>query len=439
MPAKNRRLTKQAVPSLHLPQSKTQGKIVNKNLKKARAKRCLIRESKKNCEQNLMRSSQDETQESTASNNFEQETVVNVDRPSPKLVDSSAISSASDQLIILEQNPSDSSFSPVIDSSFSVSNCSVQTCDKEIQVPAVGVYRPGCIFQNIDSDKHLSTATGIESFKLLDAIVEMASVLAKPASSRTTLSLRDRIILTYMKLKQNLSYRFLEVLVSSISEHQIKRIFFETVQLLSACLRVWVSWPGKEEISRNLPKCFENFEDCVVVLDCTEVYAQHPSSLPNQVITYSHYKGDTTIKVMTGVSPAGHIIFVSSAYGGRVSDKVIFEQSDLVNLLEPGDAIMVDRGFLIDSVCQLNKWKLIRPPFLGQNKQFSKEESTYTAKVAAARVHIERSNQRLKVFKILGDTLPNCLLPVFEDIFTVICATVNLSAPILKSDKFMTD
>lgn len=67
---------------------------------------------------------------------------------------------------------------------------------------------------------------------------------------------------------------------------------------------------------------------------------------------------------MTGVSPSGNIVYVSPMYGRRVSDKAIFEQSDLVKFLQAGDGIMVDRGFLIDEICELNRWKLIRPLFL---------------------------------------------------------------------------
>lgn len=93
---------------------------------------------------------------------------------------------------------------------------------------------------------------------------------------------------------------------------------------------------------------------------------------------------------------------------------------------------MVDRGFLIDNLCDMNRWKLIRPPFFKEKKQFSPEDALLTARIAASRVHVERSNQRLKVFKILGDTMPSCLLPIVGDIFLVIRATVNLSAPIIK-------
>ena len=47
---------------------------------------------------------------------------------------------------------------------------------------------------------------------------------------------------------------------------------------------------------------------------------------------------------MTGVTPAGNISFVSKSFGGRASDKQIFDQSSIVKLLEPGDDVLVDRG-----------------------------------------------------------------------------------------------
>lgn len=117
-----------------------------------------------------------------------------------------------------------------------------------------------------------------------------------------------------------------------------------------------------------MPKCFAGFEDVVVVLDCTEIFIQHPSSLNTQMITYSNYKGANTWKIMTGVSPAGDIMYLSRAYGGRVSDKAIFEQIDINDYIHPGDSRMVDRGILIDELCSLNHWKLIRPPFSRDKK-----------------------------------------------------------------------
>lgn len=59
------------------------------------------------------------------------------------------------------------------------------------------------------------------------------------------------------------------------------------------------------------------------------------------------------------------------------------------------------------------------------------------SRIAKVRVHIERSNQRIKTFNILGSLLHAQLVPVLEDIFKVICATVNMCSPILKDNKFM--
>lgn len=98
---------------------------------------------------------------------------------------------------------------------------------------------------------------------------------------------------------------------------------------------------------------------------------------------------------------------------------------------------MVDKGFTIDNECLANNWKCYRLPFLKEKRQFSKLEAILTSKIAKARVHVERSNQRIKNFKIMGETMPSNLIPVVEDIFLVICATVNFSSPILKDDKFI--
>lgn len=64
---------------------------------------------------------------------------------------------------------------------------------------------------------------------------------------------------------------------------------------------------------------------------------------------------------MTGVTPGGNISYIRKVYGGRASGKAIFQQSGIINLLDFGDAVMIDRGFLIDKICQLHGIKCIRP------------------------------------------------------------------------------
>lgn len=290
--------------------------------------------------------------------------------------------------------------------------------------------------QFLKSDSELSTFTGIESFNIFNTIVDLVK-LVKPEDSKAKLSVQDKVLMTYVKLKQNMSYASLSIMFNCCTAKQCQRIFTDMIHILSKCLIVAIPWPSEEEISRNLPQCFEDFKDVRVVLDCTEIFLQKSKNLCCQLNTYSHYKSTYTCKFLTGVTPAGNISFISKPYGGRASDKAIFEQSNLKNLLQPGNAVMVDRGFLIDDMCQINGWKCIRPPFLKNKKQFTKSEAILTSKIACARVHIERSNQRIKAFQIVGSRLSVNLVPLLEEIFTVICATVNLNSPILKDGTFI--
>ena len=41
----------------------------------------------------------------------------------------------------------------------------------------------------------------------------------------------------------------------------------------------------------------------------------------------------------------GSVVFVSKSYGGSASDVYISRNSGLIDLLEEGDAVMVDKGF----------------------------------------------------------------------------------------------
>ena len=308
--------------------------------------------------------------------------------------------------------------------------------DFGVQVNSTEITRP-TFCDNLTTDSELSTATGIESFKVLDTILNIVVYVKDESERHVKMSLKERVIMTFVKLKQNLSYSFLALIFKCYSAKHCQRIFSDTVKMLSLCLKPAIPWPSREEIRRNMPECFESFEDVRVVLDCTEIFIQRPAELCCQILTYSHYKSGQTCKIMTGVSPAGNITFISKCYGGRATDAAIFKESELIRLLEPGDAVMVDRGFLIDEVCEVNRWKCIRPPFLKDKKQFSKEESILTARIAKARVHIERSNQRIKTFKILGSVMPVALVPLIEDICTVVCAVINMSSPILSDSKFM--
>lgn len=305
-------------------------------------------------------------------------------------------------------------------------------------VDAATQVKSGDLFFNftkhLNSDSDLSTLTGIPFLSLLDTMEELVKEL-KPDNRMSKLSIRSIIIMTFMKFKINCSYAVLAVLFREYTPESCSHRINEMINILYVALRPLIFWPTREEIAQNMPKCFKGFETVRVILDCTEVAIGHPKKLCCQIATYSHYKGCNTLKFMTGVTPAGMISFVSEPYGGRASDKVIFEQSNIINLLEKFDAVMVDKGFKIGEVCAQNDITLVCPAFLEKRSQFPASEACETVSIARARVHIERANQRIKAFKIL-EQMPPCLVKKGGKFFSIVCAVVNLSAPILKDDKF---
>ncbi|XP_050059743.1 uncharacterized protein LOC126551033 [Aphis gossypii] len=282
----------------------------------------------------------------------------------------------------------------------------------------------------MDTEQKLSTLTGISSYQLLDSLIESMQ-LTNLVSSRNQniLSLKERIVMTFMKLKLAIFF--------DCSNDKCKR---NTIDILSFILKPIISWPSRTEIKCNIPTCFRKFSDnriVRIVIDCIEIPLVKPKNLTGSIITYSQYKSTYTAKYMTGITPGGILSFITPAHGGRTSDKFIFEDSKLIDKLENGDAIMCDKGFLIDYICAQRLVKLYRPPFLKENKQLSKDESLMNVDIASARVHIERVNQRIKVFNVF-QKYPSNLLSRLVASFTIICAIVNLSHPILANDKFVT-
>ena len=75
-----------------------------------------------------------------------------------------------------------------------------------------------------------------------------------------------------------------------------------------------------EEITANLPPGFKEYADTQVIVDCTELRCQTPSSLVLQNEVYSHYKSHCTFKAMIGMAPHGPLIDpIDPAYPPRSS------------------------------------------------------------------------------------------------------------------------
>jgi hypothetical protein len=75
--------------------------------------------------------------------------------------------------------------------------------------------------------------------------------------------------------------------------------------------------------------------------------------------------------------------------------KKLTKDGGILNLLEPGDQVMADRGnFDIEYDFPANTTLNI-PPFLNGKYQLSLEEEVRTRKIASVRVHVERAIARI--------------------------------------------
>lgn len=83
-------------------------------------------------------------------------------------------------------------------------------------------------------------------------------------------------------------------------------------------LKPLLIWPDHDQLYETMP--MENFGNCVVIIDCFEVFMERPKRLMARAQTWSNYKHHNTVKFLIGISPQGSITFISKGWGGGVPD-----------------------------------------------------------------------------------------------------------------------
>ena len=146
-----------------------------------------------------------------------------------------------------------------------------------------------------------------------------------------------------MKMKLSLDFSALSC-IFRISR-TTPTIFYHTLNVVFKNAKRWIFWPFKDAIKETMPSCFENYSNFRTTIDCTELYCDTPQTVEQRAMMYSSYKSGFTIKCLIAVAPSGFITFVSKGFGGRTSDGIVTNSSGFLNLIEPGDEIMADKGF----------------------------------------------------------------------------------------------
>uniref|UniRef100_A0A669C549 Uncharacterized LOC109201326 n=1 Tax=Oreochromis niloticus TaxID=8128 RepID=A0A669C549_ORENI len=205
----------------------------------------------------------------------------------------------------------------------------------------------------------------------------------------------------------------------NIHQSTVSRIIATWTSFLATALGSQCIWLTRAEVQAYLPKEFKDFSDTQVILDCTELRCQTPSSPLLQSETYSSYKSHCTMKALVGIAPHGPVTFISDLYAGSVSDKELFRQSGIAEKLTEDMAVMVDKGFLITDCC---KCKVYRPPFLSKQKKNQVKETQATVRL---RLHVERVIRRIKQNKLFDGIITMSPVYNISQLFAVACMLSN--------------
>ncbi|XP_061594927.1 uncharacterized protein LOC133458741 [Cololabis saira] len=247
-----------------------------------------------------------------------------------------------------------------------------------------------------------------------------------------TLPVVDQILMTLMKLKLNLilgdiAYRF------NVSRAMASIVISHWIDVMGGQFKDMISWLPRDTIRATMPLSFQrNYPRTTCIIDCAETAMQRATNHDSRSDTFSQYKSRNTVKYLIAVAPNGLIMFISDAYAGRSSDKFITIDSGFLDYLRAGDEVMADRGFTIRDLLDERRVSLNIPAITYRRHQLTNEETTRTRRVANVRIHVERAIQRLKVYKILSQTVPISMAPKMDKILIICAGLVNLKSPLIR-------
>ena len=84
-------------------------------------------------------------------------------------------------------------------------------------------------------------------------------------------------------------------------------------------------------------------------------------------------------------------------FEGSIDDVTLFNQCGIVNYINCGDSLLVDKGFTIQDLVLAQQAGVFIPPFLRKRDSFAKEEDILTKRRGKAHIHMQRFNERLKI------------------------------------------
>ncbi|XP_061190649.1 uncharacterized protein LOC133198614 [Saccostrea echinata] len=219
-----------------------------------------------------------------------------------------------------------------------------------------------------------------------------------------TISVENQFFMTLMKLRRYLT-NFELSRFFSVSESTVKNIVNTWIIFMSKQWQEVNIWPSRSLVKYFAPSDFKaKFPTTRIIVDGTKCPIKKPKAPRAQQATFSLYKNRNTIKILVGSTSGGLVSFISNAYGGSTSDRQIVERCKLVNLCDPKDSVMADKGFNVQDLFARMDVTVNISTFFRKRNRMSGKILLRDRKISSKRVHIERIIGLGKTYKIL--TIP---------------------------------
>ena len=115
-----------------------------------------------------------------------------------------------------------------------------------------------------------------------------------------------------------------------------------------------------------------------------------------------------------------------------IDDVQISRECRIMKHIRPHDVILADRGFTVQDLLNPLQADVKMPSFLKGTNSLSAAEELSTRKNAKARIHVERFNERVKSFRLVGRKIPLSLAPLATQMVVVACGLVNFQGTLCK-------
>ena len=281
------------------------------------------------------------------------------------------------------------------------------------------------------NDFQLLMYTGI-CRKVFESLLVWLEPVTKPKKNDSHLLLpSQKFLMVLMRLRQNLcqndlAFRF------AVDQSTVSRTLRVWIPMLAMHLKPLIQWP-KTNIGPTVPP-YDILPNSVGIIDGTEIFIQRPSNLETQKSSYSDYKSHTTVKYLVAIDTfTGVFTFVSPGFSGNCSDRFTVQHSGLLDLLQPGQRILADKGYTARDLFAQKRCFLTIPSFLSDGR-LSGQQAIQSRLIASVRIKVENAIKRLKDFKVFSDTLCNRTnKKQIDDMLIITCALCNLKPRLINN------